>query len=102
MNSQYTVRGRAPATDCRVYRFRTPKPIGLARKRPVCGPPSRLALMEMPKVRVQVKDDLVKRVKAAAEQLWPGHNEVGVNRLARDAVRRYARYCNEPGNRSKS
>ena len=50
--------------------------------------------MEMPKLTVEIKDSLIKKLADQSEQLWPGQGRRGVSRLSRDAVRRYWRYSN--------
>lgn len=73
-------------------------PVRAARTR---GHATYFAPMRLPKLKVELDKGLVRRLEATAEQLWPGRKEIGVNRLVRDGLRRYLRYCNEPGNRSK-
>jgi hypothetical protein len=47
----------------------------------------------MARFKLIINDELMERVKATAERLWPGHGTRAVLRFARDAVRRYLRYC---------
>ena len=57
-----------------------------------------VASMGMPKLQVKVADGLAQKVAKVAESRWPGHGPRGINRLARDAIRRYGRYCHDrPG-----
>ena len=49
----------------------------------------------VPKLKVTVRDDLMEKVAAVAETLWPGHGVRGVTRLIRDAIRRYLKYCDD-------
>ncbi len=52
-----------------------------------------IAPMEMPKLRVKVNDKTAKKLQSSSEQLWPGHGKLGVNRLVRDSLKKYVRYC---------
>ena len=58
--------------------------------------PGLWAHMEMPRICVEVPDDLARRVKAEATRLWPGHGRRALNRLTADALLRYRRYCDDP------
>ena len=49
----------------------------------------------MAKLKLSINDDVIEEVKATAEWLWPGEGMRAVARFARDAIRRYARYCND-------
>jgi hypothetical protein len=56
----------------------------------------------MPRIRLDISDDLLQQATASSERLWPGQGRRGVLRLVRDAIRRYVRYCDgDTGNRSK-
>lgn len=64
---------------------------------PICRyvPTSSVAIaqMGMPTLKVEIKADMMRRLTAQAERLWPGSKAIGRDRLTRDAIRRYARYC---------
>jgi hypothetical protein len=56
----------------------------------------------MAKLRVIINDDLIPVVMACIEQIWPGEGMRALGRFARDAIKRYVRYCNGgSGNKHK-
>jgi Xaa-Pro aminopeptidase len=42
---------------------------------------------------LNINDELMDRVKASAERIWPGQGIRAITRLTRDAIKRYLRYC---------
>ena len=46
----------------------------------------------MPRLKIEINDELMSRIASAAELLWPGHGSRGIARFVRDAVRRFLRY----------
>ena len=67
---------------------------GTAAQSGVRLPFEQVAHMEQPTLKVDIKENLLRRLEARAEQSWPGHGVIGRDRLTRDALRRYMRYCN--------
>ena len=47
----------------------------------------------MARLRLNINDELMAKVSVAAERLWPGQGMRAIARFARDAIRRYLKYC---------
>ena len=47
------------------------------------------------RLKIIVSDDLAEALKNHAESLWPGQGDRAVNRLTRDAIRRYVWYWHD-------
>ena len=77
------------------------RPQFITRRRQTTPIPTRFVTMEMPKLKLKVEDRLAKEFLKASEQMWPGQGQRATNRLARDAITRYLRYCAD-GNRNRS
>ena len=54
--------------------------------------PVRTADMGQPTLKVEIKEDVLRRLTAQAERHWPGHGDIGRDRLLRDGLKRYVRY----------
>ena len=51
----------------------------------------------MARLRLTINDELMARVSAAAERLWPAQGVKAVARFIRDTIRRYLNYRNGTG-----
>jgi hypothetical protein len=47
----------------------------------------------MARLIVKVNEELMGRVVAYSERVWPGQDTRVIARFVRDAIRRYVRYC---------
>jgi len=54
--------------------------------------PHLVLCMGMPKIQVHLDKKLAKKLVKTSDELWPDQRARAVNRLARDAIRRYGRY----------
>ena len=52
---------------------------------------ARFASMRQPQVKARVRPDIARQFQAVAESEWPGQGRRATDRLAREAIRRYAR-----------
>ena len=73
--------GSQPYSDACVTRRNPNKP----------KPPLRLAEMRQPLVRPNVRPEIAKRIREAAERKWPGQGQRAVDRMAREMIRRNLR-----------
>jgi hypothetical protein len=47
----------------------------------------------MARLKLKIRDELMKQITAEAELLWPGGGMIAIRRLIRDSLRRLWRYC---------
>ena len=47
----------------------------------------------MTRLSITITDELMKRLWAEANLLWPGQGMIAVHRLVRDSLKRLGRYC---------
>ena len=47
----------------------------------------------MARLKIIVNDELMEKVSACVEQIWPSDGVSAIGRFVRDAIRRYLRYC---------
>ena len=50
-----------------------------------------IAPMCQSQVKARVRPDVAQQLRVAAESRWPGQGRLALDRLAREAIRRYAR-----------
>ena len=75
---------------------------GTATQHGVCLPSEHGAYMGQPTLKVEVKENVLRRLEAQAEHSWPGQGVIGRDRLVRDALRRHVRYSDgKAGTRGK-
>lgn len=48
----------------------------------------------MARLKININDELMAKVSASVERLWPGEGVRAIARFVRDAIRRYLRYWN--------
>jgi len=47
----------------------------------------------MARLKITISDELMEKVSACVDQLWPSEGVRAIGRFVRDAIRRYLRYC---------
>jgi len=51
----------------------------------------------MARLKLKIRDELMRQITAEADALWPGQGVIAVRRLVRDSLRRFWRYCSANG-----
>ena len=52
---------------------------------------------EMARLKFKITDEFMKQIVADADRIWPGQGMIAVNRIVRDSLRRFWRYCGGNG-----